>query len=285
MTTPPPTIPREAPATEVGSAPNSAQQPSAPPAEVLQALPPPPAPPHPPYQVHASSPTPSSQLPPPLNAPRQLGSNSAQHFPRVCSSSLVPITETSATVLPVLPGQKPSSPPYHPSLPFCPSLTREPNPTYSPFWPQVPNCRLSCAGQAVPSARNTPPSPWLLEDNSDISSLISPQLSEVTKPKSLKSPDPALHFPSPLFPPYLPSPPGSHLNPTPPYPPYHFLEGILLTCKLIWSQFFQTWPSRILESEGHKSRRPRSEQQGERLRGWEVAKQPRAIHSYNKKLN
>lgn len=151
VTTPPPTIPREAPATEVGSAPNSAQQPSAPPAEVLQALPPPPAPPHPPYQVHASSPTPSSQLPPPLNAPRQLGSNSAQHFPRVCSSSLVPITETSATVLPVLPGQKPSSPPYHPSLPFCPSLTREPNPTYSPFWPQVPNCRLSCA--ASPSDR------------------------------------------------------------------------------------------------------------------------------------
>ena len=98
------------------------------PADVLQVLPPLSAPPHPPNQVHASSPTPSSQLPPPLGAPRQLGSNSAQHFPRVCSSSSVPISEMSATILPVLPGQKPGSPPYHPSFPFCPSLTPEPYP-------------------------------------------------------------------------------------------------------------------------------------------------------------
>ena len=35
VTTPPPTIPREAPATEVGSAPNSAQQPSAHPQRLL----------------------------------------------------------------------------------------------------------------------------------------------------------------------------------------------------------------------------------------------------------
>lgn len=88
--------------------------------------------------------------------------------------------------------------------------------------------------QAVPSAKNTPPSPLLLEDSSDIGS-GSPSWSPHSWWRSLSRSPLKVQIQASTFP-LLPStqvssPPGSYPDPIPPPPPYQLLEGISLLCK------------------------------------------------------
>lgn len=89
------------------------------------------------------------------------------------------------TILPVLPGQEPRSRPHHHLLPFSSLAPPPPPPTpkllstlAKPHYLQLPElqtgfCRQAFV-QAMPSAGNTPPSPFLPEDSPHISSSGSP---------------------------------------------------------------------------------------------------------------
>lgn len=104
------------------------------------------------------------------------GPNSTQHFPKSALPPLSPLQRGSHHP-PSSPRPETQDPSLSPSSPFRPSLL-PPTPHLlstlaTPHYSQLPKLQtlFCCQGfvQAVPSARNTPPSPLLPGDSSDIS--------------------------------------------------------------------------------------------------------------------